>query len=88
MKTEELETAWILPFELALIRWSVVCGKWNDLSSGSAPLLTPFLAGWCCRCAGASMPVDVGPFGDSLRTGWREADDHIAIDKRYKQNKP
>jgi len=72
----------VLPFDLALVRWSVVCTSWGELSAGHAPLLTAFLAGWGCRCIGASMPENLGTFRDSFRVVrplrrrgiWREAD--------------
>lgn len=77
--------ALLLPLDLALIRWSVVCQSWGELSSGHAPLLPAFLAGWCCRCIGADMPVNVGQFKDSFRAGWCEADDQIIIASREKK---
>lgn len=73
-------TSFVLPLDLALVRWSVVCTSWGELSAGHAPLLTAFLAGWGCRCIGASMPEDLGTFRDSFRVGWREADTMIAIE--------
>lgn len=76
------QPALLLPMELALTRWSVVCRKWHEGASGSAPVLPAFLAGWFCRCIGASEPVQLGEFPDSFRAGWREADDHIAIASR------
>lgn len=72
----------VLPFELALIRWSVVCTSWGELATGYAPLLTAFLAGWGCRCIEASMPENLGAFRDSFRVGWREADTMIAIERQ------
>ena len=77
--------ALLLPLDLALIRWSVVCQSWGELSSCHAPLLPAFLAGWCCRCIGADMPVNVGQFKDSFRAGWCEADDQIIIASREKK---
>ena len=73
-------SSFVLPFDLALVRWSVVCRSWGELSAGHAPLLTAFLAGWGCRCIGASMPENLGTFRDSFRVGWREADTMIAIE--------
>ncbi len=78
--------ALVLPLDLALIRWAVVCQSWADLAAGSAPLLSAFLAGWCCRCIGASQPADLGQFRDSFRVGWREADQQVEIEAR--QNAP
>lgn len=75
----------VLPFELALIRWSVTCKRWDELSAGHAPILTAFLAGWCCRCIGTSMPDNVGTFRDSFRIGWREADEQIEIASRQNE---
>lgn len=69
---------YILPFELALIRWSVVCISWNELSSHT-PLITPFLTGWGWRCMGLEMPKELGTFQDSFRVGYREADSMISI---------
>ena len=69
----------VLPFELALTRWSVVCIIWRDLASDH-PNLTAFLAGWGCRCIGATMPETIESFRDSFRVGWREADTMIAIE--------
>ncbi len=74
--------ALVLPLDLALIRWAVVCQSWADLAAGSAPLLSAFLAGWCCRCIGASQPADLGQFRDSFRVGWREADQQVEIEAR------
>jgi hypothetical protein len=71
----------VLPLELALIRWSVVHRSWHEIG-GNCPLLSAFLAGWCCRTIGASMPVDIGQFRDSFRCGWKEADDQITIASR------
>ena len=72
----------VLPFEMALIRWSVVCTSWGDMSGGYYPLLTAFLAGWGCRCIEVSMPENLGTFRDSFRVGWREADTMIAIERQ------
>lgn len=71
-----------LPMDLALIRWSVVCVSWAELSSGHAPHLPAFLAGWYCRQIGASRPENVGDFKDSFNVGWREADTTIAIESK------
>lgn len=75
----------VLPFDLAFIRWAVVCRSWGDIANGHAPLLVAFLAGWCCRCIAADQPMNMGQFRDSYRAGWREADDQITIHRR--QNK-
>lgn len=71
----------ILPLETALIRWSVVHRQWHELAN-DMPLLTAFLAGWCCRCIDVSEPENIGVFRDSFRSGWREADTMIAIEKQ------
>jgi len=71
----------VMPLELALTRWSVVHREWHEIG-GDCPLLTAFLAGWCCRSIGASMPDDLGMFRDSFRVGWREADDMMTIEAR------
>lgn len=69
----------LLTLDLALIRWSVVCGSWGDIASGNTPVLQAFLAGWCCRAIGATEPYDVGQLRESFRAGWREADVQISI---------
>ena len=74
--------ALVLPLDLALTRWAVVCQSWGELAHGHAPLLSAFLAGWCCRCIGASQPDDLGQFRDSFRVGWREADQQVEIEAR------
>lgn len=66
-------------FELALIRWSVVCQSWQSLSAGHIPQLTAFLAGWGCRCLGIPIPTEYHELRDSFRVGWREADSEISI---------
>ena len=66
----------------ALIRWSVVCRRWNDLSSGHAPILGAFLSGWFWRDMGNPMPSDCGVFQDSFRIGYKEADETITIEDR------
>ena len=71
-----------LTIDIALIRWSVVCGTWDDMSSGHAPNLQAFLAGWCCRVIGATMPICLGTMRDSFRVGWREADQQVEIAAR------
>jgi hypothetical protein len=71
----------VLPIELALIRWSVVHRRWHE-TANDMPLLQAFLAGWCCRCIGATQPEDVGTFRASFFAGWREADDQLAIASR------
>ena len=76
----------VLPFELALTRWSVVCIIWRDLASDH-PNLTAFLAGWGCRCIGATMPETIESFRDSFRVGWREADTMIAIEIQRQNDK-
>lgn len=75
----------VLPLELALIRWSVVCRQWHEFANDQ-PLLSAFLAGWCCRSIGASRPEHVGTFRDSFNTGWREADDMVTIKSRQNTN--
>lgn len=73
-----------LSLDLALTRWSVICESWGRLSSGSAPILGVFLAGWYWRDMGNSLPSkeEIGKFADSFRVGWREADDFIEIQNR------
>ena len=78
-------SARLLSIDLALIRWSVRCRTWQELSAGgSQPELGPFLAGWFCRCSGIGLSLIVADhaFRDSFRIGWREADDCIAIEEQ------
>ncbi len=70
---------YIPPFELALIRWSVVCGRWNEMSVHT-PNLTAFLAGWGSRCVGLKIPEKMECLVDSFRAGWAEADTEIVIE--------
>lgn len=70
----------MLPLDLALIRWSVKCEAWGELAAGNAPLLGAFLAGWYCRSICASKPVQPGQYRDSFQAGWGEADAQIAIE--------
>lgn len=74
--------AMVLPLDVAMARWSETCASWNAMAAGSAPALGAFLAGWYCRCIGASRPEDEGMFRESFRAGWREADAQIAIESR------
>lgn len=77
----------VLPLELALVRWSVVCQSWQSMSAGHSPLLTAFLAGWGCRCIGIEIPSQYHEFRDSFRAGWREADTEISIQRAALDNK-
>jgi len=72
----------ITTLDSALVRWSVVCRRWEDFSSGNSPQLGPFLAGWFMRDMGAPMPEDVGLFRESFCAGWAEADTEIEIASR------
>lgn len=83
MKPEN--TSLMLPLETAMIRWHVVSSKWEDLSSGSIPLLGAFLAGWFLRCIGGGIHQTVD-YRDSFRCGWREADDMIKIELQRMQD--
>jgi len=71
---------YIPPFELALIRWSAICIRWNDFSTGNHPNLTAFLGGWGSRCVGLPIPDKMECLADSFRSGWVEADTMIAIE--------
>lgn len=71
--------------DLALIRWSVVCRSWNELAAGNDPHLGAFLAGWFSRVIDAPYPKEMFGFRDSFRSGWKEADDQIAINNQTKQ---
>ncbi len=75
-------SAYHLPMDLALTRWSVVCTSWGELANGHAPYLPAFLAGWYCRQIGASHPETFGQYNNSFNVGWREADTEIAIASR------
>ena len=80
-RIKRIQTPANIPLEMSFIRWSVVCLRWSAISSGGAPILQAFLAGWLCRCIGTTVPEDVGQWRDSFRVGWREADQQIAITK-------
>jgi hypothetical protein len=69
--------------DMALVRWSVVCGSWRELG-GDFPDVGAFLAGWFLRVLGAEMPPreKLGRCPDSFRVGWREADTQIVIASR------
>lgn len=66
--------------DIALIRWSVVCEKWRELSN-DIPILGVFLAGWFWRDMGNALldAQTIGQFKDSFRVGWRECDTQIQI---------
>lgn len=70
--------------DLALTRWSVKCASWGELSSGNHPILGVFLTGWFWRDMGNPLPSreDIGPFCDSYRCGWMEANTMIAVMQR------
>lgn len=72
----------MLPLDLALIRWSVVCERWSKLSSRSAPTLGSFLGGFYSRCVGIPLPAHDHILRDSLATGWRQADEQTVIHAR------
>lgn len=80
-RIKRIQTPANIPLEMSFIRWSVVCLRWSAISSGGAPILQAFLAGWLCRCIGTTVPEEVGQWRDSFRVGWREADQQIAITK-------
>ena len=67
---------------LAIIRYSVVCQRWNVLSAGFNPSLESFLAGWFCRVIGSEKPNDCGRLKDSFNAGWDEADSAVVIYER------
>ena len=68
--------------ELAIIRYSVVCCRWQSLAAGFQPELNAFLAGWCCRVIGADKPENCGMLKESFNAGWEEARAHIVIAER------
>ena len=72
----------VLPLDLAMIRWSVVCQSWNELAAGNAPILSVFLTGWGWRAMDLDLPKDLGRFRDSFRVGYREADAQVTINLR------
>lgn len=67
----------------ALTRWTVICRRWQDIASGSQPVLGPFLAGWFLRDMGEDIDVGRKPGRDSFRAGWCEADTMINIRDRH-----
>lgn len=73
--------------DIALTRWAVRCRTWHDMG-GDHPQLGAFLAGWFARDCGLPLP-HVIPVNvrDSLRIGWKEADDHIAILEQQEEMK-
>lgn len=77
-------SARLLSLDLAMIRWSVRCRTWQEMSAGSQPELGPFLAGWFCRCSGIGLSIIEADhaFRDSFRIGWREAADCISIEEQ------
>jgi len=67
--------------ELAIIRYAVVCERWQQLGQGHTPYLNAFLAGWLMRTI--VEPNDYsGPFKDSFRAGYDEADTQLEIQSR------
>lgn len=72
----------VLPLDLAMIRWSVVCQSWNELAAGHAPILSVFLTGWGWRAMDLDLPKDLGRFRDSFRVGYCEADAQVTINLR------
>lgn len=64
-----------LGLELALLRWAAVSRAWQDVTPGSQPELSGFLAGWMMCAIGARRPEDgdVGDLPGSFWVGWREA---------------
>ena len=66
----------------ALTRWSVVCRTWQDMAAGHQPHLGSFLAGWFARDAGCSIDATRARLQDSVRAGWRECDETIAVKVR------
>ena len=67
---------------LAIIRYSVVCQRWAELSAGFNPNLEAFLAGWFCRVIGSEKPNDCGRLKGSFDAGWKEAHSAVVIYKR------
>lgn len=76
------DTALILPLDLAVIRYSVVCEKWGNLSNSAAPHFGAFLAGWYMRCVGLPPPMQYHISRESLRAGWAQANEQVAINVR------
>jgi hypothetical protein len=68
--------------ELAIIRYAVVCERWQKLTPGHTPYLNAFLAGWLMRTI--DEPNDYSGTGkDSFRAGWTEADMQLEIQSRH-----
>lgn len=66
--------------DIALIRWSVTCISWHDLSAGYHPQLLPFLLGWVAADIGLTLPPALPDWCcDSIRKGYKECEDHLAI---------
>lgn len=74
--------------ELAFVRWSVVCQRWEELAAGHRPYLSAFLAGWMCRVCDTSLPEYLGQFKDSFLAGHKEACDLIEIQERNHVDSP
>lgn len=72
--------------DLALIRWSVVCKEWGELSSGFYPNLGAFLSGWFWKDMGNELPKELGEFRDSFRKGYQESEFMLEILNRERQN--
>lgn len=64
----------VLTLDLAIIRYAVVCERWQKLSTGMVPVFGAFVCGWFGRDMGQSVDVGAGTFRDSWRAGWAEAD--------------
>lgn len=62
-----------LSLDLGLIRWSVVCRRWQESSWGHQPDLGAFLSGWFAfQIFGAKPEADI--LRDSYSAGWHEAE--------------
>lgn len=70
----------------AIVAYSVACREAHRLVPGSEPLLIPYLAGWGCRDMGvANLNMEMlGAFCKSWRLGWRDCDEHLALEARYR----
>lgn len=72
--------------DYALVRWSVTCQAWGELSSGNAPDLKAFLAGWLCNSIEASIPEDLPLFRDSFNKGWLECESAKSLQENYEKD--
>lgn len=75
-----------MSLDLALVRWSVVCGLW-ETRAGNRPDLGAFLAGWFLRRQSENLPENWRFFGqrDSFLAGWSESETFLALEAREQE---